>query len=57
MVYYMLLIFYINIIQEWPIKSKLDPLIYGPEESAITEEMIKQEIGGIMSVDEVISTS
>ncbi|EXB28966.1 Linoleate 13S-lipoxygenase 2-1 [Morus notabilis] len=44
----------LRLITEWPIKSKLDPLIYGPEESAITEEMIKQEIGGIMSVDEAI---
>lgn len=41
-------------IQEWPIKSKLDPEIYGPQESAITTDMIRQEIGGIMRVDEVI---
>lgn len=40
--------------QEWPLKSKLDPEIYGPQESAITTEMIKQEIGGIMTVDEVL---
>ena len=42
-----------NIMQEWPLKSKLDPEIYGPPESAITTEMIEQEIGGIMSVDQV----
>ncbi|GMN26509.1 hypothetical protein TIFTF001_001319 [Ficus carica] len=39
---------------EWPIKSKLDTVIYGPQESAITEDMINQEIGGIMKVDEAI---
>lgn len=46
-------IIWTSIIQEWPIKSKLDPVIYGPQESAITEDMINQEIGGIMKVDEV----
>lgn len=39
--------------QEWPLKSALDPEIYGPPESAITTEMIEEEIGGIMSVDQV----
>lgn len=39
--------------QEWPLRSKLDPEIYGPQESAITTEMINQEIGGVMTVDEV----
>ncbi|KAF3452586.1 hypothetical protein FNV43_RR03019 [Rhamnella rubrinervis] len=39
---------------EWPLKSKLDPEIYGPQESAITTEMINQEIGGIMTVDEAL---
>ena len=33
--------------------SKLDPEIYGPQDSAITEDVIRQEIGGIMTVDEV----
>ncbi|KAL5567210.1 hypothetical protein UlMin_030374 [Ulmus minor] len=44
----------IRLITEWPLKSKLDPEIYGPPESAITTEMIEQEIGGIMSVDQAI---
>jgi hypothetical protein len=35
------------------LKSKLDPKIYGPPESAITTEMIQREIGGLMSVKEV----
>jgi lipoxygenase len=39
--------------QEWPLKSKLDPEIYGPPESTITTEMIEEEIGGLMSVDKV----
>lgn len=39
--------------QEWPIKSKLDPSIYGPAESAITTELVEREIKGVMTVDEV----
>lgn len=39
--------------QEWPLKSKLDPEIYGPAESGITSEIINREIGGIMSVEKV----
>jgi hypothetical protein len=42
-----------KILQEWPLKSKLDPKIYGPPESAITTEMIQKEIGGLMTVKEV----
>lgn len=36
-------------------KSKLDPAVYGPPESAITKELIETEIGGIMTVEEVIN--
>ena len=39
--------------QEWPLKSKLDPKVYGPAESAITTELIEQEIKGFMTVEEV----
>jgi lipoxygenase len=39
--------------QEWPLKSKLDPKIYGPPESAITTEIIEREIKGDMKVQEV----
>jgi len=39
--------------QEFPFVSKLDPEIYGPPESAITEEIINQEIRGVMTVKEV----
>ena len=41
-------------IQEWPLKSKLDPSIYGSPESAITDEIVEQQIKGVMSLDEVI---
>lgn len=39
--------------QEWPLKSKLDPEVYGPAESAITKEIIEQEIGGLMTLEKV----
>jgi lipoxygenase len=32
-----------KIMQEWPLRSKLDPNIYGPMESAITDEIIKED--------------
>ncbi|XP_043691676.1 linoleate 13S-lipoxygenase 2-1, chloroplastic-like [Telopea speciosissima] len=46
--------FSIQLVTEWPLKSKLDPEIYGPAESAITAELIEREIKGIMTVDEAI---
>lgn len=33
--------------QEFPIRSKLDPTVYGPPESAITKELLEQELGGL----------
>lgn len=39
--------------QEFPIISKLDPAVYGPPESAITKELIEQELNG-MSVEKVL---
>uniref|UniRef100_A0A2N9HGW0 Lipoxygenase n=1 Tax=Fagus sylvatica TaxID=28930 RepID=A0A2N9HGW0_FAGSY len=45
----------IKLVTEWPLKSKLDPKIYGPQESAITSEMIEREMRGLMTVDEAIS--
>ncbi|KAJ7980724.1 Lipoxygenase [Quillaja saponaria] len=44
----------IKLVTEWPLKSKLDPSIYGPPESAITTEMIEQEIRGFITVEEAI---
>ncbi|XVE92190.1 hypothetical protein REPUB_Repub01dG0075800 [Reevesia pubescens] len=43
----------IEIAKEFPILSKLDPAIYGPSESAITKELIEQELHG-MNVDKAI---
>ncbi|KAM1002765.1 hypothetical protein ACFX2I_003178 [Malus domestica] len=42
-----------SISQKFPILSKLDPAVYGPPESAITKELLEQEING-MSVDKAI---
>lgn len=39
--------------QEWPLKSKLDPKIYGPPESKITKELVEEEIRGFMTIEEV----
>ncbi|CAK7339261.1 unnamed protein product [Dovyalis caffra] len=41
-------------VTEWPLRSKLDPEIYGPQESAITTEMVEQEIRGFMTCDQAI---
>ncbi|KAK2384092.1 linoleate 13S-lipoxygenase 2-1, chloroplastic [Trifolium repens] len=37
----------IELLKEFPICSKLDPTVYGPPESAITKELLEQELGGI----------
>ena len=44
---------YINYLQEWPLKSQLDPKEYGPPESAITTKTVEEVIRGFMTVDEV----
>ncbi|KAL7151783.1 hypothetical protein ABFS83_04G054100 [Erythranthe nasuta] len=44
----------IKLVTEWPLKSNLDPAVYGPAESAITTELIEQEIGGFTTVDEAL---
>ncbi|KAB2634406.1 lipoxygenase [Pyrus ussuriensis x Pyrus communis] len=44
-----------SISQKFPILSKLDPAVYGPPESAITKELLEQEING-MSADKNFST-
>ncbi|XP_052198169.1 linoleate 13S-lipoxygenase 2-1, chloroplastic-like isoform X2 [Diospyros lotus] len=45
----------IQLVTEWPLKSKLDPEVYGPPESAITKELIEKEIKGCMTVEEAIT--
>uniref|UniRef100_A0A5B6ZC88 Lipoxygenase n=1 Tax=Davidia involucrata TaxID=16924 RepID=A0A5B6ZC88_DAVIN len=44
----------IELVTEWPLTSKLDPEIYGPPESAITKELIEQEIKGFMTIEEAL---
>ncbi|GAB4856081.1 hypothetical protein Ancab_024721 [Ancistrocladus abbreviatus] len=44
----------IQLVTEWPLKSALDPKIYGPPESAITTQIIEREIGGFMTVEQAI---
>ncbi|XP_022729774.1 linoleate 13S-lipoxygenase 2-1, chloroplastic-like [Durio zibethinus] len=44
----------LRLVTEWPMKSKLDPEIYGTAESAITKEMIECEIKGYMTFDEAM---
>ncbi|KAJ6307298.1 hypothetical protein OIU76_017151 [Salix suchowensis] len=44
----------IKLVKEWPLKSELDPEIYGPPESAITSELLEAEIGGITRVEKAI---
>jgi lipoxygenase len=43
----------IEILKEFPILSKLDSAVYGPPESALTMELIEQELNG-MSVEKAI---
>ncbi|KAK2968087.1 hypothetical protein RJ640_028920 [Escallonia rubra] len=39
-------------IDDWPLRSKLDPEIYGSPESLITKKLVEQEIGGFMNLEE-----
>lgn len=44
----------IQLVTEWPLKSKLDPKVYGPPECAITKELVEREIKGYMTIEEAI---
>ncbi|CAI9106632.1 OLC1v1005835C2 [Oldenlandia corymbosa var. corymbosa] len=44
----------IELVKEWPLKSKLDPKVYGPAESAITTELVEQQIKGVFTVEEAL---
>ncbi|XP_027344673.1 linoleate 13S-lipoxygenase 2-1, chloroplastic-like [Abrus precatorius] len=44
----------IQMVKEWPLRSKLEPQIYGPPESAITKEVIESQINGYSTVEEAI---
>ncbi|KAG8389058.1 hypothetical protein BUALT_Bualt02G0189800 [Buddleja alternifolia] len=39
----------IKLVTELPLKSNLDPEVYGSAESAITKELVEEEIGGCMT--------
>ncbi|XP_024982632.1 linoleate 13S-lipoxygenase 2-1, chloroplastic-like [Cynara cardunculus var. scolymus] len=44
----------IRLVTEWPMMSKLDPEVYGPAESAITTEIVEEEIRGFCTLDEAL---
>ncbi|WJZ88545.1 hypothetical protein VitviT2T_007831 [Vitis vinifera] len=44
----------IKLVTEWPLKSTLDPDVYGPPESAITTELVGREIKDFMTVDKAL---
>ncbi|KAL3379266.1 hypothetical protein AABB24_000135 [Solanum stoloniferum] len=44
----------IRLVTEWPLRSKLDPKVYGPPESEITKELIEKEIGNYMTVEQAV---
>ncbi|CAH8386501.1 unnamed protein product [Eruca vesicaria subsp. sativa] len=45
----------LQLVQEWPLKSKLDPAVYGDPNSLITSEIVEREIKGVMSFDEALN--
>ncbi|KAK2985670.1 hypothetical protein RJ640_026354 [Escallonia rubra] len=44
----------LQLVTDWPLRSKLDPEIYGSPESLITKKLVEQEIGGFMTLEEVM---
>ncbi|XP_010673575.2 linoleate 13S-lipoxygenase 2-1, chloroplastic [Beta vulgaris subsp. vulgaris] len=42
-------------VTEWPLKSNLDPSIYGPPESALTTELVEGQMKGSMTVEEALA--
>uniref|UniRef100_A0A7N2LAR2 Lipoxygenase n=1 Tax=Quercus lobata TaxID=97700 RepID=A0A7N2LAR2_QUELO len=44
------------VMRDWPMKSKLDPKIYGPPETLIATELVEREIRGIMTVNEALKS-
>ncbi|KAA8528121.1 hypothetical protein F0562_035010 [Nyssa sinensis] len=44
----------LKLVTEWPLKSSLDPSIYGPADSLITKEVIEKEIKGVMTLEEAL---
>uniref|UniRef100_A0ACD6AMB9 Uncharacterized protein n=1 Tax=Avena sativa TaxID=4498 RepID=A0ACD6AMB9_AVESA len=46
----------IELVKEFPLKSKLDPAVYGPAESAITAELLETQMGHVMTVAEAVKS-
>ncbi|KAF7095288.1 hypothetical protein CFC21_097492 [Triticum aestivum] len=46
----------IELVKEFPLKSKLDPAVYGPAESAITAELLEAQMGHTMTVAEAVKS-
>ncbi|CAL1409500.1 unnamed protein product [Linum trigynum] len=44
----------IELVKQWPLKSKLDPQIYGSPESAITTKIVEQQIRGFMTFNDAM---
>ncbi|OEL24425.1 putative lipoxygenase 8, chloroplastic [Dichanthelium oligosanthes] len=44
----------VELVREFPLKSKLDPAVYGPAESAITAEILERQMGCVMTVAEAV---
>ncbi|CAL5005382.1 unnamed protein product [Urochloa decumbens] len=44
----------IELVREFPLKSKLDPAVYGPAESAITAEVLERQMGHVMTAAEAV---
>uniref|UniRef100_A0A0E0ENB7 Lipoxygenase n=1 Tax=Oryza meridionalis TaxID=40149 RepID=A0A0E0ENB7_9ORYZ len=45
----------IELVREFPLKSKLDPAVYGPAESAITADVLEEQMRRVMTVEEAMS--
>ncbi|EMS50607.1 Lipoxygenase 2.1, chloroplastic [Triticum urartu] len=45
----------IQLVTEFPIKSKLDEATYGPADSLITEELVEEQIRRVMTVEEAVA--
>uniref|UniRef100_A0A0E0AXG7 Lipoxygenase n=1 Tax=Oryza glumipatula TaxID=40148 RepID=A0A0E0AXG7_9ORYZ len=44
----------IELVREFPLKSKLDPAVYGPAESAITADVVEEQMRRVMTVEEAM---
>ncbi|XP_071700923.1 linoleate 13S-lipoxygenase 2-1, chloroplastic-like [Rutidosis leptorrhynchoides] len=44
----------IHLVTEWPLRSKLDPEVYGPPESAITKEIVEKVIGNFIHFEQAL---